>query len=125
MSTNTVTALQVKSFDHPDEKRRPLKSVIDVVKVGDNTVGRFTFEPGWTWSECIKPIVKTEFCEINHLGFCLSGSLNVRTPDGITISISAGDAFAIPAGHEAWVTSDEHFVAVEVMSAASYARPPK
>lgn len=48
MSTNVVTRLQVKSHDDPDEKRRPDKSEIDVVTVGDYTIGRLSFEKGWS-----------------------------------------------------------------------------
>lgn len=55
MPANVVTQLEVKSHNSPDEKRRPDKSEIDVVTVGDYTVGRFTFDPGWRWSDCIKP----------------------------------------------------------------------
>ena len=52
-SVNTVTSLNVKSHDNPDEKRRPDKSEIDLVTVGDYTIGRLTFAPGWRWSEWV------------------------------------------------------------------------
>jgi quercetin dioxygenase-like cupin family protein len=123
MSTNTVTALAVKSHNSPDEKRRPDKSEIDLVTVGDYTIGRFSFEPGWRWSEAIKPVVKTESCQNNHVGFCVSGTLEVQTTDGAKATITAGDSYTIPPGHDAWVVGDERFVGVEFLSAASYAAP--
>jgi quercetin dioxygenase-like cupin family protein len=125
MSPNTVTEFQVKSLNSPDEKRRPPKSEIDVVTVGGNTLGRFSFEPGWRWSESIKPIAKTDSCQKNHVGFCLSGSIEVQLVDGTKATITSGDAYAIPAGHDAWVTGDEPFVGFEVESAATYATPPQ
>ncbi|MGT2462362.1 hypothetical protein [Sinomonas atrocyanea] len=45
VSVNVVTSLNVKSHDDPDEKRRPDKSEIDLVTVGDYTIGRLTFAP--------------------------------------------------------------------------------
>ncbi len=125
MSTNTVSTLQVKSHNSPDEKRRPPMTEVDVVTVDDYTIGRLTFEPGWRWSECIKPIANTESCQNNHLGFCVSGSLEVQTTDGTKATITAGDSYAIPPGHDAWVMGDEPFVGLEFMSAAAYAVPAK
>jgi len=120
---NTVRSLEVKSHDSPDEARRPTKSEIDVVTVDDYTIARFTFEPGWRWSESIKPIAKTDSCQNNHVGYCVSGSLEVHTSDGGTATISAGDSYAVPPGHDAWVVGDEPFVGLEFLSAASYAKP--
>jgi hypothetical protein len=101
----TVNALEAKSFDQPDEKRRPPKTQVDVVNLGDTTLGRFTFEPGWRWSETVKTVVNTETCQVNHVGIC------------------PGHAYTIPAGHDAWVEGDEAFVGYEVMSAATFAKP--
>jgi hypothetical protein len=46
------------SFESPNETRTPDKSKIDVVKLGDTSAARITFQPGWKWSECIKPVVE-------------------------------------------------------------------
>lgn len=123
MSVNVVTQLQVKSHNSPDETRRPDKTVVDVVTVGDYTVGRYTFEPGWTWADCIKPVVGTDTCQMNHVGYCVSGALDVETTDGGKISISAGDSYAIPPGHNARVVGDQPFQGIEFLSAAEFARP--
>lgn len=80
-------------------------------------------EPGWRWSEAIKPIVHTELCENNHLGYCVAGTIEVETNDGKRATITAGDSCAIPPGHDAWVTGDEPFVGVEFLSGAEYAKP--
>ncbi|UZX03599.1 cupin domain-containing protein [Arthrobacter sp. CDRTa11] len=124
MPANVVTQLEVKSHNSPDEKRRPDKTEVDVVTVGDYTLGRFTFQPGWRWSECIKPVVHTESCQNSHVGFCVSGDLVVETTDGNRINISAGDSYTIPPGHDSWVEGNQDFVAVEFMSAAEFAKAP-
>ena len=49
-----------KSFDSPDESRTPDKTEIHVVDLGGLKVAQITFEPGWRWSECIKPVVHTD-----------------------------------------------------------------
>ncbi|MDQ0756254.1 cupin domain-containing protein [Arthrobacter sp. B3I4] len=122
MPANVVTQLQVKSLDSPDEQRRPDKSAIDIVSVGDYTIGRFSFQPGWTWADCIKPVVQTDSCQNSHVGFCVSGKLSVETNDGGRIDIAAGDSYTIPPGHNARVEGGEPFVGVEFLSAASYGK---
>lgn len=124
MPTNIVTQLEVKSHNTPDEKRRPDKTEIDIVKVGDYTIGRMTFSPGWRWSDCIKPVVQTESCQNNHVGFCVSGALSVETTDGNRISINGGNSYTIPPGHDAWVEGDQPFVGIEFLSAAEFAKAP-
>lgn len=122
MTANFVTALAVKSFDVPDKKRCPDKAEFDLVSVNDYSVARLILAPGWRWSENAKPIEKTSFCQHNHLGFCVSGAMEVETPDGVR-SIHANDTYAIPPGHNEWVVGSEPFVAVEFLGAASFGRP--
>jgi hypothetical protein len=123
MPSVTVKALESKSFDEPDEKRRPPKTQVDVVNIGDTTLARCTFEPGWRWSETVKTVVKTDSCQTNHLGFCTAGTLIVQMEDGTRVTVRPGEAYAIPPGHDAWVENDETFVGYEIMSAATYAKP--
>jgi quercetin dioxygenase-like cupin family protein len=125
MTINVVTQLEVKSHNSPDETRRPDKTVLDIVTVGDYTIGRVTFEPGWTWANSIKPVVQTDSCQLNHVGFCLAGTLEVETEEGKKISISKGDSYTIPPGHNAWVVGDESFSAVEFLSAAEFGVKPE
>ena len=123
MAGEPVRALEAKSFDEPDERRRPPKTAVDVVNIGDTTLGRFTFEPGWRWSETIKTVVHTDSCQVNHVGICAAGTLTVQMDDGTRTTLSAGLAYTIPAGHDAWVEGDEPFVGYEIMSAATFAKP--
>ena len=123
MPAVTVTNLESKSFSEPDEKRRPPKTEVDIVSLGGTTLGRFTFEPGWRWSETVKTVVHTDSCQVNHLGVCAAGTLTVQMVDGSQMTIHAGDAYSIPAGHDAWVEGSETYVCYEVMSAAEFAKP--
>jgi quercetin dioxygenase-like cupin family protein len=119
----SVTKLEVKSHDSPDEVRSPDKTRVEVVRLEGFTLGRFNFEPGWRWSECVKPVVKTDSCQVSHAGYAISGRIRVRMQDGTEQTISAGESYTIPPGHDAWVEGNEPFVAIEVMSAEQYAKP--
>jgi uncharacterized cupin superfamily protein len=118
-----MAAVEVKQFDSPDETR-PFegKGGAAVVNVGGRGIAKATFEPGWRWSENVKPIAGTESCQASHLGYCVSGSMKVAMDDGSEQEISAGDVFAIPAGHDAEVTSDEACVMLDFGEIADYAK---
>ncbi|HVL37510.1 MAG TPA: cupin domain-containing protein [Burkholderiales bacterium] len=123
MTAMHVSTLQTKSHDQPDEVRSPDKTRVEVVRLKDYTMGRFIFQPGWRWSECVKPVAKTESCQAGHVGYCVSGRITVRMADGSQISIQPGMSYTIPPGHDAWVEGDEPFIGLEMMSAETYARP--
>ncbi len=118
-----VTRFEVKSHESPDEVRTPDKTRVEVVKLEGFTIGRFNFQPGWRWSECVKPVVKTDRCEVSHVGHAVSGRITVRSNDGTERTIGAGESYTIPPGHDAWVEGDQPFVGIEVMSADVYAKP--
>ena len=119
----TVSKFETKSHDSPDETRSPNKTRVEVVRLEGFTIGRFNFEPGWRWSECIKPVAGTESCQNSHVGYAVSGQITVRLSDGTQRSISPGQSYTIPPGHDAWVDGNVPFVGIEVMSAEQYARP--
>jgi quercetin dioxygenase-like cupin family protein len=118
-----VSKLQVKSHSSPDEVRTPQKTRVEVNQLEGFTLGRFTLEPGWRWSECIKPVVKTDHCQLSHVGHLVSGRLTIRLSDGTQKTINPGESYAIPPGHDAWVEGNQPVVLIEVMSADAYAKP--
>ena len=118
-----VTRFEAKSHDSPDETRTPNKTRVEVVRLEGYTIGRFNFEPGWRWSECVKPVVGTESCQNSHVGYAVSGQITVRLNDGTEQTVGAGQSYTIPPGHDAWVEGNVPFVGIEVMSAEQYARP--
>jgi hypothetical protein len=116
--------VQARGFDAPDETRTPDKTTIEVVRMGDTSAARFTFEPGWKWSECVKPVAGTESCQARHVGVVYSGRLHVAHEDGTQEELGPGQAYVIEPGHDAWVVGDERFVGFEFesRSAAEYAK---
>jgi hypothetical protein len=116
-----MAGVEAKNLDSPDEVRKPEKTQVDVVHIGSTEVGRFTFEPGWSWSGCIKPVVGTESCQLEHIGYVVSGRLRVEHEDGTSVEIGPGDAYRIAPGHDASVVGDEAFVGMEFKSAGEYA----
>jgi hypothetical protein len=118
-----VTTFVTKSHDTPDERRTPPKTQVDIVRLEGFTLGRFTFQPGWRWSECVKSIVGTDACQLSHVGYAVAGRIVIRLPDGREETIHAGESYTIPPGHDAWVEGDTPFVGIEVMSAEQFARP--
>jgi quercetin dioxygenase-like cupin family protein len=106
--------VQGKSLDTPDETRRFVdKGRVDVVHLGAVSVGRFVLEPGWRWSEHVKPMAGTESCQVQHVGYVLSGRMKVVMDDGTEAETGAGDAAVIPPGHDAWKVGDEPCVWLE------------
>jgi hypothetical protein len=85
----TVTTLQVKSHSSPDVVRTPTKTWVEVVQLEGVTIGRFNCEPGWCWSECVKPVVKTDRCQLSPVGYAVSGRLTVRMKEGSEKTIVA------------------------------------
>ena len=118
-----VSNFESKPHNSPDEVRTPDKTRVEIVRLEGFTIGRFTFEPGWRWSDCIKPVVKTHDCQLSHVGYAISGRLTVRLEDGTNKTIVAGESYTIPPGHDAWVEGNERFVGIEVMTADQYAKP--
>ncbi|HEY3193453.1 MAG TPA: cupin domain-containing protein [Solirubrobacterales bacterium] len=114
---------EVRNFDSPDETR-PFegKGQSNVVNVAGSPVGKAVFEPGWKWSNNVKPIAQTDSCQSHHVGYCISGAMTVHMEDGTTLEIGAGDVFDIPPGHDAEVTSDEPCVQIDWGAAAKYAK---
>jgi hypothetical protein len=120
-----MASVSTKSFDSPDERRTPDKTTLSVVDLGGAKAARMEAEPGWRWSECIKPVVGGESCQARHVGVVTQGRMHVKHDDGTEMDIGPGDAYLIDPGHDAWVTSDEKFVGYEFESATAetFARP--
>ncbi len=119
-STATVA---VKRFDQPDEVR-PFAGHgrADMVDVGGRLVGRGTFEPGWRWSQDVKPIAGTESCQVSHLGYVASGRMRLYMDDGTQQDVGPGDVVAIPPGHDAETIGDEACVVLDFGEIAEYAK---
>jgi quercetin dioxygenase-like cupin family protein len=118
-----MSAMVKKSFDAPDEVRSVDKGKVEVVDLGNVKAMRTTFQPGWRWSECVKPIVKTDSCQVAHLIHVHSGRMVCKMDDGSEVEFGPGDVGVIPPGHDAWIVGDEAFVGVDFQGGGTYAKP--
>lgn len=108
-----------RAFDSPDETRTPDKTRVEVVRLEGATAARMTFEPGWKWSECVKPVAGTESCQARHVGVVQAGRMHVVHDDGSEADLGPGDAYVIEPGHDAWIVGDDTFVGYEFESRAA------
>ncbi len=113
-STTEKAAVHKHSLDAPDETRAFGKGKAEVVKLGDVSIFRLYYEPGWRWSEHIKPMAKTDRCEVRHVGYMVQGRLKIVGRDGSEGELVAGDAFVIPPGHDAWTVGNETAILLDV-----------
>ena len=113
---------QSKNFDHAEETREFDNGHVDLVEIAGNNVGRIRLEPGWRWSEAVKPIAKTDSCQVAHVGYAISGTLHVVMDDGTELQVKGGEAYEIAPGHDAWVDGNQPYEAVEFESLAEYAK---
>ena len=120
-----MAGVKALDFDSPDETRTPAKTKVDVIRTGGGaTAARLTLEPGWKWSECVKPVVGTDSCQAHHVGFIQSGTLHVIHEDGTELELGPGSTYEILPGHDAWGGGDETCLAFEFepRAAEEYAR---
>jgi hypothetical protein len=106
-----MAGLVKKNLDAPEETR-PFKDDMGhlaIVNADAGAVGRATFQPGWRWSEHVKPISGTDSCQAAHTGYMISGH-------------GPGDFMVAPPGHDAWVVGDEACVVVDWQGFADYAK---
>lgn len=102
-----MPGIEVRTFRNPDESRTFEKGKVDIVTLGDVTIARTIAEPGWRWSEHIRPVAGTISCQLHHLGFVVRGRIRVQMDDGTAQEMGPEDIYDIPPGHDAWVVSDD------------------
>jgi hypothetical protein len=113
---------ELQSFGKPIEVRNFPKGRLELVKIGNATVGRGVFEPGWRWSTSVKPLAKTESCQAPHFQYHVSGVLKIRMDDGTEFEARPGDVTLLPSGHDAWVVGDEPVVVIDFQGMIDYAK---
>jgi hypothetical protein len=111
-----------KSLSRPDEVRTFDKGELEIINIGGRTVGRATFQPGWRWSNSVKPLVNTKSCEAPHFQYHISGTLRVKMDDGAERDFKAGDVSLLESGHDAWVVGNEPVVVVDFQGMLDYAK---
>ena len=114
--------LQKKSLDSPDETRTFENGKVEVTTLGEFSASRFALEPGWRWSENVKPIAQTDSCQVSHLLYVISGRMRVYMDDGGEHELGPGEVIAIPPGHDAEVVGDEPCVSLDFGEFGEYAK---
>ena len=113
----------LKRFSSPDETRVMTMGKFEIVRVGEMTIGRATYEPGWKWSVHVGPTVGATRCTVEHVGMVLSGTATAAFDDGRVTELRAGELFYIPpVPHDSWVVGDEPYVSLHFLGAEKYAR---
>ena len=110
------------SFRTADEVREFPNGRAEIVKAGGVEIGRLVLEPGWRWSNDVRPIAGTKSCEAPHFQYHVAGRLGVRMDDGTEFIAEPGDVTSLPSGHDAWVVGDEPVVVVDWYGASNYAK---
>jgi quercetin dioxygenase-like cupin family protein len=124
MATTGIRMVR-KSLDAPDETR-PFAAgsgKLELVTTDNGPVGRARFEPGWKWSEHVKPIAGTDSCQASHVAYFISGRMAVVMDDGSEDEFGPGDLMICPPGHDAWIVGDEACVVVDWAGFGNYAKP--
>ena len=111
-----------KSLNKPDEVRTFDKGKLELINLDGRTVGRATLQPGWKWSQSVKPLVNTKSCEAPHFQYHMSGTLRVKMDDGTEKDFRAGDVSLLKAGHDAWVVGNEPVVVIDFQGMLDYAK---
>jgi mannose-6-phosphate isomerase-like protein (cupin superfamily) len=105
-------------FDRPDETRSFTHGKVDIVRVGASSIARLSLQPGWHWGEDVKPIAGTETCQVRHVGYLVSGRMQVTTEDGTQLDIGPGESYVIEPGHDAEVVGQDELIALEFATQA-------
>ncbi len=102
-----------RRFEAADEVREFPNGRAEIVKIGGFEIGRLVFQPGWRWSNDVKPIARTDSCTAPHFQYHVSGRLAVRMDDGTEFVARSGDVTSLPSGHDAWLVGEEPVVGVD------------
>ncbi len=117
-----MASLSAKHLNTPDETRSIPQGKLEIVQLGDVTIGRAVLQPGWKWSESVKPIVKSESCDTAHTTYIVSGRMHVLMDDGTEQELGPGDAAIVPPGHDAWIVGSEPCVAIDFAGMSEFAK---
>jgi hypothetical protein len=117
-----MQSIEHGSLAAPDETRQFPHGHAEILKVDGGDVGRPVFEPGWRWSNDVRPIARTESCQAPHFQYHVSGRLAILMDDGTEFVAGPGDITSLPSGHDAWVVGDEPVTVIDWFGASNYAR---
>ena len=114
--------MEKKDFAKADEVRDFPKGKLELITIGEETIGRTIFEPGWQWSTSVQPVARITSCDAPHFQFHVAGTLKVVMDDGTELVCKPGDVSLLPSGHDAWVVGNENVVVVDFQGMVDYAK---
>jgi uncharacterized cupin superfamily protein len=109
-----METIEKKSLNQSEQTQQIGRVKVETITIGALKFQRDTAEPGWQWSKDVKPVAKTQSCQVNHLIYVLSGRLRVRMDDGKEVEFNPGDMGSIPPGHDGWTVGDKPAVWLEI-----------
>lgn len=109
-----MATFEKKNFNEPDKIDNVGRMKVEKITMGSLDFMRQTAAPGWKWSEDVKPVAKTESCQLNHVIYIISGKIHVKMDDGTELEFNGGDVCTIPPGHNGWTVGDEPAVWIEL-----------
>ena len=113
----------VRSFGSPDEVIEVAGVRSALISKGGLTVAHDVHAPGWRWSTHVRPIVRTEWCELHHVGVILTGRLQVVLADGTEFHAGPVSLVDIPPRHDAWVVGEEPVEMITWLGAKEWLTP--
>lgn len=119
--TTTRGSLRTQSLNQPDEMRTFDKGRLELVNISGGVVGRLVLEPGWRWSESVKPIAGTDWCEAPHFQYHAAGRIRIVTSAGDELEVGPGKVTSLPSGHDAYVVGSDPVIMVDFYGATHYA----
>ena len=111
-----------KSLNSPDEIISSEKEKIELVNLDGFSIARATLEPGWSWEKYVKPIEKTDSCQVAHTSLILSGRARTVMDDGTVVDSGPGDIGIVPPGHNTLVVGDEPCIIIDFSGIEEYVK---
>ena len=108
-----MATIEKKSLNQPEKIQNIGRVKVESITIGTLNFARDTAAPGWQWSKDVKPVAKTESCQVNHLIYVISGRIQVRMDDGKEEEFNPGDIGVIPPGHDGWAVGNKPTVWLE------------
>jgi hypothetical protein len=108
-----VASYERKNLGSPDKTTQFENGKNEEVDIGGGNVSRLTLQPGWSWSKNVKPLAGTEWCEVPHFQYHVSGRLHVLMADGSEFEVGPGEVSHLSPGHDGWVVGEEPVVLVD------------
>jgi hypothetical protein len=98
-----------KSFNNPDRTMSGTNARVDMVRMGERAIRRFTLQPGAHWSKEAQPTEeRMEMRErVHHVGIQLSGMTRMRTDYDEEVMLRPGDVIYTPTLKELWTEGNE------------------